>query len=66
MSTESERIFIALPLPSPVRAVLQTLEQPLAGVRWTPPEQWHVTLRFLGDVPANLLAKSWSAFPRWS
>jgi len=28
------------------------LERPaLDGVRWTSPDQWHVTLRFLGELP---------------
>ena len=49
MSTQ--RLFIALALPGPVRAVLGALAQPLSGVAWTRPEQLHLTLRFLGDVP---------------
>ena len=48
----SERLFIALSPPPPVRAVVSALAEPLAGVNWTRPEQLHVTLRFLGDVPA--------------
>ena len=49
MSTK--RLFIALALPGPVRAALVALAQPLPGVAWTRPEQLHLTLRFLGDVP---------------
>ena len=49
----TERLFIALTLPSAVREVLAALAQPLPGVNWTPPEQLHVTLRFLGDVPKS-------------
>jgi 2'-5' RNA ligase len=48
---ESERLFVALTLPEPVRAVLAALAQPLPGVNWTSPEQLHLTLRFLGNVP---------------
>lgn len=34
--------------------VLSALPRPvLPGVRWTRPEQWHVTLRFLGDTDAG-------------
>ncbi len=45
------RLFVALALPGPVRAVLDTLVDALPGVTWTRPEQLHLTLRFLGDVP---------------
>ena len=32
------------------------------GVRWTTPEQWHVTLRFLGSAPFDLSAvREWPA-----
>lgn len=47
----TERLFVALALPEPVRATLAALAQPLPGVTWTRPAQLHVTLRFLGDVP---------------
>lgn len=49
MSTQ--RLFVALALPAPVRDALVALMQPLDGVTWAPPEQLHLTLRFLGDVP---------------
>ena len=48
MSTQ--RLFLAIALPEPVRATLVALMEPLPGVNWTRPEQLHVTLRFLGDV----------------
>jgi RNA 2',3'-cyclic 3'-phosphodiesterase len=47
----SERLFIALTLPTAVRDVIAALAQPLPGVNWTRPEQLHMTLRFLGEVP---------------
>jgi 2'-5' RNA ligase len=47
----TERLFVALSLPPPVRDALAALAQPLPGVTWTRPEQLHLTLRFLGDVP---------------
>jgi 2'-5' RNA ligase len=50
---QTERLFIALTLPDAVRNVLAALAQPLPGVSWTRPEQLHVTLRFLGDVPVE-------------
>ena len=45
------RLFIAIALPTAVRDALVALAQPLPGVNWTRPEQLHLTLRFLGDVP---------------
>jgi RNA 2',3'-cyclic 3'-phosphodiesterase len=50
MHVATERLFIALTLPEPVRAAVADLAQPMAGLTWTRPEQLHVTLRFLGDV----------------
>jgi 2'-5' RNA ligase len=52
----TERLFVALPLPAPVRATLAALAVPLPGVAWNRPDQLHVTLRFLGDVPVDKLA----------
>jgi RNA 2',3'-cyclic 3'-phosphodiesterase len=53
MENHTERLFIALTLPDAVRDVLAALAHPLPGVSWTRPEQLHVTLRFLGDVPES-------------
>ena len=47
----TQRLFVAIALPAPVRDELVALAQPLAGVNWTQPEKLHLTLRFLGDVP---------------
>jgi 2'-5' RNA ligase len=49
----SDRLFIALTLPPPVRAALAALAEPMAGVNWTRPDHLHLTLRFLGDVAAT-------------
>jgi RNA 2',3'-cyclic 3'-phosphodiesterase len=48
---ETERLFVALTLPAVVRDALAALAEPLQGVAWARPEQIHLTLRFLGDVP---------------
>ncbi len=46
------RLFVAVWPPPDVVAVLAALERPdLPTVRWTGPGQWHVTLRFFGEVP---------------
>ncbi len=51
MPRSTERLFVALALPDPVRSALVALTQSLPGVTWTPPAQLHLTVRFLGDVP---------------
>src|SRR5688572_17178025 len=51
----TERLFVALTLPSAVRDSLAALVQPLPGVAWTNTDQMHVTLRFLGDVPVETI-----------
>lgn len=55
--TETLRLFLGIPIPDDVRANLRHLQlelQPLlpaCAVRWTKPEQFHLTLKFLGNVP---------------
>ena len=45
------RLFVALALPDEIRWQLRLLSGGLAGaVRWVPPENLHITLRFLGEV----------------
>jgi RNA 2',3'-cyclic 3'-phosphodiesterase len=45
------RMFVAVWPPPSVMAPLGLLGRPKgAGLRWTAPHQWHVTLRFLGSV----------------
>jgi len=55
------RAFIAIDLPPAVKAALGDVAATLGGrvprgaVRWVRPEQMHLTLRFLGDTPADRL-----------
>jgi 2'-5' RNA ligase len=45
------RLFVAVSLPSDVVELIQDLPRPdLASLRWTTEDQWHITLRFLGEV----------------
>jgi 2'-5' RNA ligase len=44
------RLFIALVPPAPVQTELAEIAAPLAGVRWTPAGNIHLTLRFIGDT----------------
>jgi RNA 2',3'-cyclic 3'-phosphodiesterase len=57
------RAFIAVNLPAEVRKQIQRLQAELqaaaggAAVQWTKPEQIHLTLRFLGNVPAESIPR---------
>ena len=45
------RLFVAVWPPEDVLDAVAALHRPeVPGLRWTAPEQWHVTLRFLGRV----------------
>ena len=45
------RLFVALWPPPEVVGLLEALPRPvLPGLRWTTEDQWHVTLRFLGEA----------------
>jgi 2'-5' RNA ligase len=48
------RLFVALKPPreavEELRSTTERLPAPASGLRWTNPEQWHVTLVFLGEV----------------
>jgi 2'-5' RNA ligase len=58
---ETFRVFIALPAPDAIKAELEALQRRLReqlpgdSMRWTGPEQIHLTLKFLGDVPSDKL-----------
>lgn len=48
------RLFVALELNEAIRTAVRRLQEKLAracdGVKWTPPEQVHLTVKFLGEV----------------
>jgi len=51
------RLFVCLWLPDHVRETLETLHRKdQVGARFLPPENWHVTLRFVGDADPNDVA----------
>jgi 2'-5' RNA ligase len=52
-----ERLFVALDLPEGVRADVAALADPARGVAWTRPEQLHLTLRFIGEVPPDTVGR---------
>ena len=48
------RLFVAVPCGDEFAQALSTALDPwrhLDGLRWTLPEQYHLTLQFLGDWP---------------
>ena len=47
------RLFVALDLPFDLRERLTGLATGLPGARWLPPENFHLTLRFLGEMPSH-------------
>lgn len=50
------RLFTALALPEEVREELSAICSGVPGARWIPPENMHLTLRFIGEVD-NALAR---------
>jgi RNA 2',3'-cyclic 3'-phosphodiesterase len=49
------RLFVALDMPWSVREQLAALSgSGIPGARWVPPENYHLTLRFIGDIPGHV------------
>jgi len=65
MDTESPsgflRLFVAIPVPETVRKEIARAqgrlkrEAPPGTIRWTRPDQFHITLKFLGDIAISQL-----------
>ena len=59
MSDERWRCFVAVPIGEALRRDLAAavegwrIRPDLAGLRWTEPQSWHVTLAFLGPIEAS-------------
>jgi 2'-5' RNA ligase len=44
------RLFTAIEIPEPIRVRLSLLQSGIPGARWSPAENLHLTLRFIGEV----------------
>ena len=44
------RLFVALALPAALKAQLAGLAGGIPGAKWVTPENYHLTLRFIGEV----------------
>ena len=54
-NSNEHRSFLAVTVSTEVREELESLQHGLPEVRWTPFEQMHITLKFLGDVSTQTL-----------
>ena len=47
------RLFTGLELPAAVVGQLTLMRGGIVGARWLEPEDYHITLRFIGDIDAR-------------
>ncbi|MCE9648340.1 MAG: RNA 2',3'-cyclic phosphodiesterase [Parvibaculum sp.] len=50
------RLFTALEIPDGIATRLEALQQGFEHARWIERENFHITLRFIGDIPENIAA----------
>ena len=48
------RLFTALEIPADIAGRLVRLQRGVEGARWIEPGDFHITLRFIGDIPENV------------
>jgi 2'-5' RNA ligase len=48
------RLFTGLEIPAEIGQTLSSLRGGLPGARWIDPENYHVTLRFIGDIDGGI------------
>jgi 2'-5' RNA ligase len=50
------RLFTALEIPDEIAARLEPLQRGIEGARWIERQDFHITLRFAGDIPEDVAA----------
>jgi 2'-5' RNA ligase len=50
----TQRLFVGLEIPDELRTRLGLIQAGVQGARWVPPENFHITLRFIGEVDEGL------------
>lgn len=58
------RLFAGLEIPAEIARSLASLRGGLPGARWIDPENYHVTLRFIGDIDCLAAAEIASTLDR--
>ena len=58
------RLFTGIEVPAPVAFALSLKRGGLHGARWIDQENYHITLRFIGDVDYNVAAEVTDALDR--
>jgi len=48
------RLFTALEIPDEIAERLVRLQRGIEGTRWIEPSDFHITLRFIGDIPEDV------------
>jgi 2'-5' RNA ligase len=48
------RLFAAIPAPDDVAETLVRLQRGVPGARWSPRENFHITLRFFGEINVRM------------
>ena len=51
------RLFIAIDFPPPIPDRLAAIRVEMPGVKWTPADQFHLTLNFIGEVERDAMEK---------
>ena len=60
-AAERLRLFVAIRIPEEIKVVISAAQtefrqrSPAAGITWSKPDQFHLTLKFLGNVGAHRL-----------
>lgn len=50
----SLRLFAAIPVPEAFGPEIRRLQKGVPGARWRPVENFHITLRFFGEIPETV------------